>query len=88
MKTILTLATTFALSVLGHSQNDNQHPDKAQAILAVEQHIGGRFLAEAQSNNGRSVRWPFSEPLYHDIIPVTVDVTAYPTRAEAEAVST
>ena len=66
----------------------SSHPDKAQAILAVEQHIGGHFLAEAQSNNGRSIRWLFSEPFYHDIIPVTVDVTAYPTRAEVEAATT
>jgi|HubBroStandDraft_3_1064219.scaffolds.fasta_scaffold787113_1 hypothetical protein len=86
MKLLLTLATSFALVSLVHPQEDYHHPDKDQAIRAVEQHLSARFVKEGMSSDGRSVRWEFLFSPYHGI-PVVIDLIAFPTVEQMEAAS-
>jgi hypothetical protein len=84
MKLLLTLATSFALVSLVHSQEDYHHPDKDQAIRAVEQHLSARFVKEGVSSDGRSVRWEFLFSPYHGI-PVVIDLIAFYGRADGSS---
>ena len=48
MKLIAMLATTFALIGLAYSQ-DSQRPNKAEAILVVEQLTNSRFIGKSRN---------------------------------------
>ena len=48
------VATTFAVTSFAE---EPKRPDKAEAIQAIEQSIGGKFVQESPSKDNPAVQW-------------------------------
>jgi hypothetical protein len=77
------LATTFAVTSFAQ---EAKRPDKAEAIQAIEQSIGGKFVRENLSKDNPAVQWEFLVGACHGL-PVMVDVIAYSSLESAKAAS-
>src|SRR5271165_2331617 len=75
------LATTFAITSFAQ---ELKRPDKAEAIRAIEQSIGGRFVQEHLSKDMPTVQWEFLVGACHGF-PVIVEVIAYSSLEQAKA---
>jgi hypothetical protein len=77
------VAITFAVTSFAQ---EPKLPDKAKAIQAIEQSIGGRFVQERLSKEMPTVQWEFLVGACHGL-PVVVDVIAYSSLEQAKAAS-